>query len=301
MSEYTACVMCAREAGHGYLCAGHYSRLAAMLRDIEDEASALDARPSMAIRVGNGKGSLASERTPVRLDVLVHNDPRSRPAGTRYPGPSCPSCWHDSCTEIRAWIDAFDAHATETLSILDVLGSWARIVREERDLNVSGAATITGERDLLTRQLDWCARQDWVDEMYDDLRKLVGQLRAVNGTLTEKPVGHCYLPTIEGDGICRGPIWIDTIAGHAHCGKCRQTWDGPQLAMLRFELDEQRAELLRPKTADGRPMLTPEELVAQGIVSTVSNVRVMAHRRRIVSTNGHYDPDAFAERGKISA
>lgn len=297
------CVICTseREATYGLLCTAHFERLASMLREVELEACLLDARPSMAVRTGWGGGSLASERSPVRLDVLVHTDRRSRPAGSRYPGPACPSCWHDSCTDIRAWIDAFDARATETLSILDVLHSWARLVREERALTAPHAPTIGSERDLLTRQLEWLADQPFIDEAYADVRNLLGQLKGTNGTADEKPVGRCYLPATDGkEPICNGPIWVDVIAGQAHCGRCRQTWDGPQLALLSFEMQRAREEAARPRTEDGRRMLTAEELVAQGTVSSVNNVRVRAHRLGIVSVNGHYDPDQFAERKAIA-
>lgn len=154
--------------------------------------------------------------------------------------------------------------------------------------------TISGERDFLTRHLDHIARQPWCDEFYSELRQLLGQLKAANGTQDEKPVGRCFLP--NDTGICDGPIWVDDAAGHAHCGRCQQTWDGTDLHRLSVILENERRERRRPKTEDGRKMLTAEELVAQGYVSSVSNVRVKAHRAGIVSVDGHYDPDAFRER-----
>jgi hypothetical protein len=292
-----ATVGCHHVPAVGLICRGHLARLGAMLRDIEDEAVHLSAVPSMQQRTSSGHGSPAFTRSPARLDVLVHRDPRSRLAGQRLPGPHCPSCWHDSCTDIRAWIDAYDVQATETLSVLDVLASWASIVREERDLVARWPVTVTGERDTLTRQLDWIAEQPWVDEFHSDLTTLLGQLRAANGTVEDKPVGRCYLPKPEG--LCDGPIWVDMVAGHAYCARCREAWDGPRLAILRHNLEEQRREDARPRTEDGRPMLTAEELVAQGKVSSVSNVRVTAHRLGKVSVDGHYDPEWF--RGKVSA
>jgi hypothetical protein len=270
------CVICteATAATMGLLCSGHYSRLSRMLRDVEDEAVHLDPRPSMQVQIGSGKGSLASERAPVRLDVLVHTD-RRRGIG-----------WAET---------EDDAHAAgSTLPILDVLGSWARMVREERDLGTPDSVTITGERDLLSRHLDWIAEQPWVDEAYGDLRTLLGQLKAANGTQDDKPVGRCYLPAETG--TCNGPIWVDQAAGHAHCGRCRSAWDGPQLALLGFELDRARREAARPRADDGQPMLTADELVAKGHVTTAGNVRVRAHRLGVVSVDGHYDPRWFTDK-----
>lgn len=281
----TGCVVHSKpaEARHGLLCEAHFTRLSTMLRDVEDEAAILSAVPSLAIRTGSGGGSLASTRTPARLNVLVHTD-RRRGTGK-------------SETEDDALA------AGQTLPILDVLSSWARIVREEcptlrrRERGLDPGPdwlTVTRERDVLTRNLEWVAEQPWCDEMYTDIRQLLSQLRAANGTQPEKPVGRCYLP--NDTGLCDGPIWVDDAAGHAHCGRCRQTWDGAQLAMLSFELERAKAEASRPKTENGRRMLTAEELVAQGYVSSVSNVRVKAHRAGIVSVDGHYDPEAFGER-----
>jgi len=289
----TRCVICTADkaAVVGLLCAGHHSRLASMLRDVEDEACHLDARPSMQQRMDSGKGSLASERAPVRLEVVVLNDRRTRGAGQRPPGPHCVECWHGSCEDIRAWLDAQAAGAVQAMSILDVLGSWARLVREERDLAEPDSVTITGERDLLTRQLDWVAAQPWVDEAYSDLRTLLGQLRSANGTTPEKPAGRC--PDLITGSDCGGPVWVDGAAGHAYCSRCRRTWDGRELNRLGLILEAQRREAARPRADDGEPMLTAAELVAKGYVSSPVNVRVKAHRLGLVSVDGHYDPRWF--------
>jgi hypothetical protein len=305
----TACVIGQREhpAAAGYLCLGHLERLGVMLRDIEEESIHLDARPSMAIRTGSGKGSLASERAPVRLDVLAFRDPRTRrwepdkepayvpPQPKRF-GPWCLFCEHESCMAWRAGRrrdlhdDEHDAGSDRVASVLDELHNWARLVREERELNSPDHVTLTGERALLTRQLDWCAEQPWIDEFYTDMKALLSQLQSVNGTLPEKPVGRCYLPAEAGE--CGGPIWMDVVLGEARCGACGASWTGHQLAMLNFELERAQQEAVRPRTPDGRRMLTAGEL-AQKLGTTVGNVRVMAHRDHVTAVDGHYDPDLF--------
>ncbi len=275
------------------LCAAHLDRLANTLRTIEDEAIHLETRPSMAIRYDHGGGGLASERSPARIDALVLRDRRR---GTGIPRSGEPDVW------------GYD----ETPSVLETLHSWARVVREERDLGVPASVTITGERDTLSRHLSWAAAQPWIDEMHDDLRKLAAHLKRVNGTQPDRPVGRCYLPvesyaggqpngSVRLDGTCNGPVWVDDAAGHAHCGACRSTWDGPQLALLKHALDQARLEAARPRTADGRRMLTAAELVAAGIVSTVSNVRVIAHRLGAPAVSGHYDPALFGTDSALRA
>src|SRR4051794_38532613 len=68
---------CKRRPANGTLiCRGHLERIGTILRDLEDEAALLTAVPSMQQRTGNGHATLASERAPARLDVLVHTDRR---------------------------------------------------------------------------------------------------------------------------------------------------------------------------------------------------------------------------------
>lgn len=294
MTEPTAtCAIGSRahQAEHGNLCTAHLERAAIMLRDIEHEATHLDARPSMQQTMDSGGGSLASERSPARLDVLVHTD-RRRGTGK-------------SETEDDA------IAAGHTLPILDVLHSWARVVREERDLTPPAVVTVFGERDLLTRHLPWIAEQPWVDECYTDLRQLLGQLRIANATQPDRPHSRCPV-IVDGHG-CTGQVWIhdelqpvwrrypdrcsqtwEQAPGAAVCDTCGSAWStAADKARLQRMVEDMTAELTRPRTDDGRPMLTADELVQQGHVTSLVNVRVKAHRLGVVSINGHYDPDWF--------
>lgn len=272
MSEHGGtCVICTKGAAVGNLCMGHFDRFGSMLREVEDETALLTTVPSMQQRMDGGHGGLASERAPARLDVLVHLDYRR---GTG-----------------KSETDD-DAHAAgDTLPVLDVLHSWARIVREERGLTLEGSVTVMSERGLLTRHLDWIAAQGWADEAYTDVRTLLGQLKSANGTAPEKPVGRCY--QIVADASCSGPVWVDEAHGHAHCGRCRYVWDGPAIARLKWELEEAK----RPRTDDGRRMETADEIMRREKL-TRSAFDVKAHRLRRAgqggqSHNGYYDPDDF--------
>lgn len=294
----------------GYLCLGHMHKLSQALRDIEEETFHLSAMPSMQQRTGSGKGSLASERAPVRIDVLAFLDPQTRrwtrdaepryiPPTPKSFGPWCLFCDHETCTAWRAGRprdlhdDESDAGSDRLMSVLGVLHGWARVVREERDLAEPERVTVTGERDLLTRHVDWLAAQPWVDEVYGELRELRAALQQLNGTQDDKPVGRCYLPTPEG--VCNGPIWLDLAEGHASCGRCRASWNGSQLAMLQWEMERLQAEAARPRTSDGRPMRTAEELAADKKTS-VNAIRLRLSRLRVKVQHGrYYDPEALSE------
>lgn len=330
------CVICTkpRESVHGFLCAGHFSRFAAMLRQVEEEALALDPVPSMAIQTDGGGGSLPSERAPARLDVLAFADPQTRrwvpddtprfnPPAPKSFGPWCLFCDHDSCTDWRTGRrrdlhdDEHDAGSARLLSILGVLHGWARVVREDRDLADPERVTITGERDLLTRHLDWIAAQPFVDEAFAEIRDLFEGLKALNHTQDDRPAGSCFLFD-ENGALCSGRIWrresrrvvwrvtedrcerqpVEVNDGPAYCDKCGKEWDGADLDRLNLILEREALEAARPKTEDGRRMLTQQELMVE-LGMTWNNVRVIIHRKHLKSVDGHYDPKDF--KGKMTA
>lgn len=294
----SACVICAKEAEHGYLDAECYGRISSVLRQIEDEAAILEAVPSMAQRTGAGGGSLASHRSPAVLDAIVARDPRRG---------------------LMRWAsDDFDPWGLDdTASVLETLSSWCRTVNEENGEPLP-APDISCAREYLTRNLPWITRQPWVDELWTSVRDLLGQLKRTNKTQDDRPVGICQLPRYES--ICGGRIWqreqdrfiwrqaepgsdhcrrvkVRINDGPAFCERCRATWDDPkELNRLHLIEEQRQAEAARPKTEDGRRMLTAQELVEQGYVSSVSNVRVKAHRLGLASVKGHYDPNGFVDK-----
>lgn len=292
MSESTAtCVICQTErpAIHGLLCTSHYERVAQWLHEIEVEAAILSPVKSMQVASGNRGAGLASERSPARLDAIVMRDRRTVNGGPVCEGPVCDYCWHDTCLAYRPGREALESGSAQVMSILGVLGSWAAMVREERELTPPDQVTVVSERRTLSFHRDWISEQPWVDEFATELRQLRTALKAANGTADDKPYGRCYLD-LTGDGRCGGPIWVDTAAGHAYCGKCKQTWDGAQVGLLKKQLDDDRAEAARPKTEDGRPMRTAEELAAdKGL--TVNAVRLRLSGRGAKAVGGYYDPE----------
>jgi hypothetical protein len=269
-----------------------------MLRDIEDQAALLDPRPSMAILSGEGGGGLASHQVPANLDVLVANDPRR---GTGRIG----------------YEDADPWGIDDTASVLDVLHSWARIVREERELTQPTHVTISGERDCLTRNLEWMAEQPFIDETFEDLRQLLRQLRRTNHTQAEQPAGTCVVPT--DTGVCAGRIWrrasprvvwrvtadrcsrepVTLADGPAYCERCNTEWDGIELDRLNLILEQQKAERARPMTDDGRPMLTAAELCSKMAIRWGA-LRTRASRLGVKAVDGYYDEQWFRKRGDES-
>jgi len=280
------CVLCTkRQASRGLTCDPCLDRLAQQLHDIEREATILSAAPSLARPNGTRGGTLASERAPARLEVLALTDPR----------------------------DVLDNR--EPSSVLGVLHAWTRVIRDDRRLSWPQRVTVASERRTLATHLQWAAEQPWIDELAGDLADLLARLRRANLTGGPPPVADCHMIRVDGTP-CGGKVWrrparsitwrvlpdrceritVDAPDGPAHCDTCGGHWDDPH-EMTRLELiaEQDKREARRPRTDDGRPMLTADELVAQGHVSSVSNVRVRAHRLGVRAVNGHYDPQALSE------
>ena len=294
------CVLCARDAEHGYLDVECYGRLLSTLRQIEDEAAILEAVPSFAQRSGGGTGSLPSHRSPVILDAIVARDPRRG---------------------LMRWSsDEFDPWGLDdTASVLETLDSWCRTVNEESGETLPDRPSVSGAREYLTANLPWIAGQPWVDEFWIAVRDLLSQLKRTNKTQEDRPVGFCHL--VRFDNICGGRIWqreqeryVWRVAGDrcvrekrkindgpAFCERCRATWDDPkELDRLHLIEEHRRLEAARPKTSDGRRMLTVKELAKQE-KTTDNAIRLRLSKAGARAVRGHYDPAALEERGKSCA
>jgi hypothetical protein len=277
------------------VCRNHLDELGRFLREIEDEAAVLEVAPSLAISYERSSGGLASEQAPVRLDVVAYTDPRTNlvPATdlqrqriehvdhcdggcrgrcrARAIGPFCLFCDHDSCKAWRAGRrrdlhdDEQDARSDQVLSALAVLHAWADNVRDDRKLTRPEHVTLSGERNLLTRQLvDWVARQYYVADFYDELQRLTRSLKRANNTV-EVHAGTC--DTLRPDGeLCGGKVWHVLVKPDGkvvrggrmpgpddepgfRCATCRRVWTGTEAVRKRHDmwLDEQKRKTEKGK------------------------------------------------------
>lgn len=186
-----------------------------VIRGIRAEAQLLDPTPTQPGTRARS-AALARERSPARLDILVHLD-------------------HRDGLGLSETLDDMKAAGT-TLPIRPTLRRWEHRIGRGRKLRPHNRS-LAEQLVFLTAHAAWAADQPWAAEMHDQLRTLHAQLRHANGTAPPPPVGRCYLPT--DDATCGGPVWVDTAAGTANCGRCHATWDGPQLAMLAYEMRKQ--------------------------------------------------------------
>lgn len=218
---------CTRPQAPGIrLCAPDSDRLGQWIARIGDEYAQLSAVPSMQAREAytGGAGGLASQRSVGDLSVMSLRDRRSRDR------------------------DEEDPDGNGVRGVLEVLESWARVIREERGIATPTHAlayvradrpagpvcdpqqpvcrhttcrqwtwrgrglthaTVSSERRLVATHLDWALTQDWCDELYRDIRQVWGLLTARNNPQPYTARRSC---------ACGGQIrWRD---GAAECGSC---------------------------------------------------------------------------------
>ena len=189
------------------VCPGHRRWLTDTLDDIIETNCLLPAFLEPGSSVDDGrqvKSKRVDPPAPIRLDVVGLQDRRTvyRYAGDIYP-------------------------------VLAVLESWARLVREERDLtNPSTPATILSETTLLIAHLDWIAGQPFVDELAKELRQAKTSLHAAIGDHAPRSVGPC--PVVHPDtGTCGGPLFQDRYGRlSVTCRQCGETWGELELRRL---------------------------------------------------------------------
>ena len=218
---------CTRPQAPGVLlCVTDARKLGDWIARLADEYALLDAQPSMQGREPGtgGTGGLAFQRSVGDLGVMVLRDRRSRDR------------------------DETDPDGNRGRGVLEVLASWATLIREQRGLQppthalayvraarpagpvcdphrppcghhtcetwtmrgvVLTPATVLSERRVLAAHLDWALTQDWVDELFADIRQLWSLLKNRNSPEPRTTRRQC---------ACGGNIrWND---GGAECGSC---------------------------------------------------------------------------------
>ena len=190
------------------VCVGHHRWLIETIRDVVDTCALLPHfyEPGTAVDDGQQvKGKRIDPPAPIRLDVVAILDPRTV---ARYPGDLVP--------------------------VLGILESWARMVREERDLEAPKAkATVTSEACLLLNHLDWIIEQPWVDELAKEMRDVKSALHSAIGDHAPRPVGTCPVVHPDEEAPCNGRLYQDRYGGMSvSCRRCGEVWGETELRRL---------------------------------------------------------------------
>lgn len=192
--------LCCREkdAGTRYACPDCVDAMRRRLREIETYAAML---PHMLEPMRDDAARRApgfSSTPPLRVEAVVALDPRSRPGASVD----------------RDWDPEIDDEE-HTSSILGALHSMARWIREEQKLpEPSKGPTIVREVGYLLGAVDWCAQQQWVNELFEDIRKLHSQDRRLAKDSPPGPLANCL---VVG---CKGSVfWARDVPDPANPGE----------------------------------------------------------------------------------
>lgn len=237
----------------GLICRRHYHHIGARLDQIIELYATLPDVLVPAYSLGpSTTAQYAPGSEPGRLDVMAITDRRAHHA---YQMCTCGRCGAADDPPI------FD--------LLSVLGSWVRIVIEERGEDVMPAAvlpadeprtlgpvcafepcwhlscaSVTGRRPpvgltlsalvhVLKRERHWMAQQLWIDDylaVLEDAHRAIA--RAAGESMWPKPIGKC--PN------CDAALFNTVGADLVTCTRCKTPWAGLSLVRLRL-IHEQEA------------------------------------------------------------
>jgi hypothetical protein len=211
LSAETNCVLPHRDpktAANGTLvCPGHTRWLTESIDDVVITYALLPHfyEPGTAIDDGQQvRGKRVDPPAPVRLDVVALLDKRTI---ARHPGDIVP--------------------------VLAILEAWARLIREERQLQpCRRQATVTSEAGTLLAHINWIICQPWVDDLAREIREVKSALHSAIGDHAPRPVGTC--PVVHPDtGECGGKLYQDRYGGMSvTCRRCGETWGETELRRL---------------------------------------------------------------------
>jgi hypothetical protein len=189
------------------VCPGHARWLKESIDDVVVTFALLPHfyEPGTAIDDGQQvRGKRVDPPAPVRLDVVALLDKRTI---ARHPGDIVP--------------------------VLAILEAWARLIREERQLQPCRRhATVTSEAGTLLAHIDWIICQPWVDDLAREIREVKSALHSAIGDHAPRPVGTC--PVVHPDtGECGGKLYQDRYGGMSvTCRRCGETWGETELRRL---------------------------------------------------------------------
>lgn len=189
---------CRRPQAPGWLlCASDGRWLGDALARLGDRYAGLSAAPSLAARTPDGGGhggTLASQRDPARLHVLVLTDRRSRERDDAERDPRGET--GEDANDLRSVFEVLHAHAeavreerqlsypTLTAAGLhagdrphgpacaDCAHPSCRWIRPGPDVDIPAPLTVATERAVLAAHLDWILAQDWAADFHSDITAL---------------------------------------------------------------------------------------------------------------------------------
>lgn len=127
----------------------------------------------------------------------------------------------------RIWQGTAPAH--DRRGVLGTIQAHVERLLEERNQPNPKNLTVTQACATLDRHRLWLAEQDWISDLYADLKSLNRAISDGIGDYRRPPVGRCHIDT--DNGACGGALHANLYGG-VRCGRCTATWDAAHLRQL---------------------------------------------------------------------
>lgn len=160
-----------------------------------------------------------------RLTTTAALLPTTGDGGRRGPGFGSRSPARDVVIAVTDWRTVWDATEGRLHHPPTILRAWASQVRDEVGENTQpGAADCVVDAALLIRRLDHVTRQEWVKEMWGELREVTDQLRTIAGEPHPVSIGRC--PNLDDQGIeCGTALYVRQGTDTITCRGCGRQWE----------------------------------------------------------------------------
>lgn len=217
-------------------------QLARDLADLPDLVDQLERHYPELLGRGERGGEDPQMRYPARLSVLDLADNR----------PKRVSPWRGylpNAAELHAF--ARDVcGGVRRRGVIQELGGWVRMAHEEMQQDGAphshpatsldawaatttgdvwptciGGPTVTTEAGWLRRHLDWICGRQWVDELADDMRRLVADLEVIVGPAYAAPLPDREVLATQAELVERLKVPRGTISYWTSTGRLRQAVD----------------------------------------------------------------------------
>lgn len=160
-----------------------------------------------------------------RLMTVEALMPTTGDGGRRGPGFGSRSPARDVVIAVTDWRTTW-AEDSRLHHPPSILNAWASMVRDEvGEKPPAGPVECHVEAALLIRRLDHVTRQEWVADMWQELREVVDQLRTIAGEPHPQAIGRC--PNLPEDATkeCGTPLYVRTGTDTITCRGCGREWE----------------------------------------------------------------------------
>lgn len=207
--------------GPALICTGKGScteRLTGWLRAIPDAYALLPAVVDHGTVAGNPENVRVKNPdppAPMRLEILDLLDQRAERGAL-----GVLRSWCDLVEDQRhlmRWCDCSHARPSHT-GHCTMIGCDCRSFTER-------TVTVYGTVSVLLANLPWATEQDWIGDLYAEIKQLHRQLRDAVGEYRTHPVGTCKAqPPGQGEtAVCGGPLFMDREKRAVRCAECGNT------------------------------------------------------------------------------